>query len=166
MHPREVRTQEEGPRRPTGGLAGLSRRLDRHREVGVVFLRLVVGAHLIIGTQDNVRSWERMLEFRDFLAAQGFPWPLLSAQVSVWAQLLCGGLFVLGLFTRPAAAVMIVNFLVALGMVHLGKTPYAVTFPALFMLAGALFLFVHGPGSLALDGWWSVRRARAEGGAS
>ena len=32
-------------------------------------IRLAVGFHLIYGTQDNVFSWERMLEFRDFLEA-------------------------------------------------------------------------------------------------
>ena len=152
------------PRRRDSALAAVSRWLDRHREHGVVFLRLVVGVHLIVGTQDNVFSWERMLEFRDFLAAHGFPWPLLSANVSAWAQLVCGALFVVGWLTRPAAAVMVVNFVVALGMVHLGKTPYAVTFPALFMLAGALFLLVHGPGALAVDGWLARRWRRGTPG--
>jgi putative oxidoreductase len=145
-------------RRPASRFTALSRWLDRRREHGVVFLRLAVGVHLIVGTVDNVVSWQRKIEFRDFLAAHGFPWPLLSANVSAWAQFVCGGLFVVGLLTRPAAAVMVVNFLVALGMVHLGKTPYAVTFPALFMLAGALFLLVHGPGAWAVDGWLARRR--------
>ena len=144
-------------RRSASPFAALSRWLDRRREHGVIFVRFAVGVHLVVGTQDNVFSWQRMLEFRDFLASQGFPWPLLSANVSAWAQFLCGGLFVLGLLTRPAAAVMVVNFLVALGMVHLGQTPYEATFPALFMLAGALFLLVHGPGAWAVDGWLARR---------
>ena len=32
-----------------------------------LFIRLLVGFHLIYGTQDNVFSYERMLEFRNFL---------------------------------------------------------------------------------------------------
>lgn len=147
-------------RRSASPFAAVSRWLDRRREHGVVFLRLAIGVHLIVGTQDNVFDWQRMLEFRDFLAAHGFPWPLLSANVSAWAQLVCGALFVVGWLTRPAAAVMVVNFVVALGMVHIGKTPYAATFPALFMLAGALFLLLHGPGAWAVDGWRAGRRGR------
>ena len=52
---------------------------ERHREYGAVFVRLVVGFILVYGTQDNVFSHERMLEFRDFLAARRVPLPLFAA---------------------------------------------------------------------------------------
>ena len=91
---------------------------ERHREKGAFFVRLVVGFVLVYGTQDNVFSHERMLEFRDFLAVRRVPAPLLAAHVSVYAQFVCGILILLGAFTRAAAVVMIVNFIVALVMVH------------------------------------------------
>lgn len=123
---------------------------ERLRAFGPLVLRVVLGAHLIHGTQDNVFSWARMLEFRDFLAAQGFPVPLLSAIVSVAAQFLAGACYLLGWQVRFAALVMLVNFTVALAGVHLGH-PYAAWFPAWVMWAGSLALFFTGAGACALD---------------
>ena len=113
------------------------------------FVRLVVGVHLIAGTADNVFSWARMLEFRDFLASRGVPFPLFSANLSAYAQFVCGILFILGLFIRPAAVVMIVNFVCALLIAHRtgGYQPAA---GALFMLFSSIAFLVHGPGRPAL----------------
>ncbi|HVE72416.1 MAG TPA: DoxX family protein [Thermoanaerobaculia bacterium] len=123
--------------------------LERHREFGMFFVRLIVGFHLIYGTQDNVFSWARMLEFRDFLGAQGVPFPLFAANLSVYAQLVCGILFILGLFIRPAAVVMIINFICALIIAHrTGGYPPAA--PALFMLFSSVAFLIHGPGPPAL----------------
>jgi putative oxidoreductase len=124
--------------------------LDRHRDVGALFIRLAVGTRLISGTQDNVFSYARMQEFEAFLAGHGTPFPLLSAIVSVYAQFVCGALFIVGLWTRPAAVVMIVNFLAALIIAH-RRTPFEVTWPALMMLAGALFFLFHGAGRPSID---------------
>ena len=119
--------------------------------VGTLLLRLFLAFVLIYGTQDNVFSQERMHEFRDFLAANGFPFPLASAHLSAYAQFLCGGLIALGLYTRLAALIMIINFVVALAMVHVGL-PFNANIAPLAMLFGSLFLFFHGPGPFALDG--------------
>lgn len=113
-------------------------------------IRLAVGFHLIYGTQDNVFSWDRMLEFRDFLEVFGAPLPLVSAVVSVYAQFICGILFILGWKVRWAGMVMIFNFIVAILLVHL-KDPYPNIYPAISMLAGSLFMFLNGTGSLSLD---------------
>lgn len=130
--------------------------LDRYREYAPLFIRLFVGWHLIYGVQDNILSWERMLEFRDFLAQFKFPVPLVSAVVSVYAQFICAVLYLLGLFTRPAAVVMIFNFVVALLMVHLGD-PYPPAALAFAMLSGSLFLLFYGPGKASVDDWLSRR---------
>lgn len=126
------------------------RRPERFTNYAPVVLRLAIGLHLIVGTQDNVRSWARMLEFRDFLAAEGFPLPLLCAVVSVVAQFAGGILFLLGAFTRRAAAVMLFNFTVALVVVHLGD-PYPAWFPAWMMWAGSLALLLSGAGVWSID---------------
>lgn len=133
--------------------------LDRYREYAPFFIRLFVGWHLIYGVQDNILSWERMHEFRDFLAQFKFPVPLVSAVVSVYAQFICGVLYILGLFTRPAAAVMIFNFVAALLMVHLGD-PYPTAALAFAMLSGSLFLLFHGAGKPSVDNWLSGRNKR------
>ena len=129
---------------------------DRHREYAAIFIRLAVGTRLIEGTQDNVFSSARMHEFAQFLAANGTPYPEVGAVVSVYAQFICGALFILGLWTRPAAVMMIVNFLAALLIAH-RQTPFEVTWPALMMLAAALFFLLHGPGRPSVDVWMNDR---------
>jgi putative oxidoreductase len=128
----------------------LDRVLEPYREYGPLFIRLIVGYRLVWGTVDNVFSYGRMLEFSDFLAGQGVPFPLFAAFVSAYAQFICGLLFVAGAFTRPAAAVMIINFVVALVLVHIGQ-PFLENYDALVMLFGAAFLLLHGPGLLSVD---------------
>ena len=124
--------------------------LDPHREVGTLLMRLFLGFVLVYGTQDNVFHADRMLEFRDFLAQNGFPAPLAAARLSAYAQFVAGVLILLGLLTRLAALAMVVNFLVALAMVHVGL-PFSANIAPLAMLFGALFLLFHGAGPLGLD---------------
>jgi putative oxidoreductase len=129
----------------------------RYRDYAPVFIRLAVGTRLIAGTQDNVFSSARMQEFAQFLAANGTPYPEAGAGVSVYAQFICGALFVLGLWTRPAAVVMIGNFVAALLIAH-RQTPFEATWPALMMLAAALFFLLHGAGRPSVDAWLDHRR--------
>jgi putative oxidoreductase len=131
----------------------------RYKEYGALFIRLAVGSRLIEGTQDNVFSRDRMQEFVGFLAANGTPFPEVGAVVSVYAQFVCGALFIIGLWTKPAAALMVVNFVAALVIAH-RQTPFAVTWPALMMLAAALFFLLHGPGRPSVDRWLAGRRIR------
>ena len=135
-------------------------RLDRYKEYGPVFIRLMIGFHLIYGTQDNIFSYARMEEFAAFLSAHNVPLPLFAAFVSAYAQFICGILFIVGALTRYAALVMIINFIVAILLVHTGD-PYPAKFPALMMLAASCFLFLHGPGLLSLDGL-RARRAKQD----
>ena len=128
----------------------LDKLFEKHREYGMFFVRLIVGFHLIYGAADNVFSWPRMLEFRDFLAANGTPFPLVGAVVSAWAMFLCGILYIVGAFTRYAAVVMILNFLAALLIAHRtgGYPPAAL---ALVMLLSSIAFLIHGPGKLSFD---------------
>lgn len=124
--------------------------LEKYKEYGVIFIRLIVGFHLIYGTQDNVFSYARMEEFASFLSARSVPFPLFSAFLSAYAQFICGILFIVGLATRYAAVVMIINFIAALIIAHIGDT-YQNMFPALMMLASASFFLLHGAGKLSID---------------
>ena len=122
----------------------------RRREYGALFIRLVVGLILVHQSQDNVFSHARMLEFRDFLAVRHVPWPLVAAHVSVYAQFVCGILYLLGLFVRPAAAVMVVNFVAALVIAH-RNPPIEGAFLPLLMLFSSLFLLFNGAGKPSID---------------
>src|SRR6188474_1163748 len=107
------------------------------KEYAPLFIRGMAGFHLIYGVQDNVLSWERMLEFERFLSAHSFPFPLICAIVSVYAQLICGLLFIAGLFTRVAASIMAFNFIVAILSIHIGDA-YPSMSPAIAMLSCSL----------------------------
>lgn len=132
--------------------------LEKYKEYGPIPLRLLIGAELIRGTQDNVFSHERMAEFMGFLEQNGFPFPTFGAYLSAYAQFLCGILFILGLGTRAAGAVMAINFLFALGIAH-RATPYLANYPAFIMLAAAIFFFIHGAGKPSLDDGLEKRRS-------
>lgn len=123
---------------------------DRLAFLAVPIFRVFLGVVLVWGTFDNVTSSERMLEFRDFLEQNGFPAPMASARLSAWAQFLAGLAFIAGFATRPAAIVMIVNFIVALAMVHAGL-PFSANISPLAMLFGSILLLLHGPGRWSVD---------------
>lgn len=117
---------------------------------GALFIRLLVGFHLMYGTEDNVFSYERMLEFKDFLEEKGVPFPLVAAHVSVYAQFIAGALYIIGWQVRGAALLMVINFIAAIIIVHIGDS-YQGTFPALVMLFSSLFLLLYGAGKPSID---------------
>ena len=124
--------------------------LDKNKEIGVLLLRIFIGVRLIYGVMDNVLSWQHMIEFSHFLERFNFPYPLISAAVSVYAQLVAGLLFVLGFRIRIAALLMIVNFAVALFMVHANDSFEGMT-PALAILFCSFLFLFQGSGKYSLD---------------
>ena len=124
--------------------------LDRQRELGPLLLRLFLGFTLVYGTVDNVLQREHMLAFRDYLAQNGFALPLASAYLSAYAQFICGLLILVGLFTRWAALVMVVNFVVAFLMVHVGLA-FGLNIAPLAMLFASLCFVFYGAGPISLD---------------
>lgn len=124
--------------------------LERRSALGVPLFRVFLGATLVYGAQDNVFSRARMREFSEFLTQNGFPAPLFNAHLSAYAQFIGGLLILMGAATRPAAAVMVINFLVALWMVH-RNLPFTANISPLAMLFGSLLLLFHGPGAYSVD---------------
>jgi putative oxidoreductase len=131
-------------------LKKFDRFFETRKSVAALFLRLGFGFHLMFFTADNVFSYSRMLEFEKFLAVNGFPFPLFCAFLSVYAQFICGFLWILGLFVRPAAAIVIVNFIVAILMVHLGQDYEGISRP-LLMVWPAISLMFSGAGKYSID---------------
>jgi len=124
--------------------------LSGYRDLAPLFLRLFLSFVLIYGTADNVFSHERMMEFRDFCAKYGFPYPTASAYISAYGQFITGILLALGLFTRPASLVVIINFVIALLMVHL-RLPFNANIAPLAMLMGGVFFLLYGAPRYSLD---------------
>jgi putative oxidoreductase len=139
-------------------MGDVSRWLDGRQEYGALFIRVFAGIFLIYMSQDNVFSSARMAEFEKFLGQFRFPLPAIAAPISVYAQFLGGICFLVGVLVRPAAALMTVNFIVALIMVHT-KLPFREALDPAAMLASALFLLVHGPGPFSIES--GLRRRHA-----
>lgn len=118
-------------------------------------VRITFGARLIYGTADNVFSWERMREFETFLNTNGFPFPLISAMLSVYLQFLAGICWVIGYRVKLSAFIMAWNFVVAIIGVHLlHGDSYLATAPAIHLLVISLLLFATGPGNYSIDKKW------------
>lgn len=123
--------------------------LSKNVDAGLLLLRLFVGIRLLYGVQDNILHWSHMKNFETFLADHHFPFPLLSALVSVYAQAIAGILFIIGWQVRWAALLMTINFLVAFVMVHWGQTFEQAT-TVLFMLVSSVVLLLSGGGRYGL----------------
>ena len=124
--------------------------LDKNKDTGIFLLRLFIGIRLLYGVLDNIFSWDHMLEFKDFLNKFNFPFPLISAVVSVYAQAIAGIMILLGWKIRIAAILMIINFLVALIVVHRNDTLEEMT-PALAIFFSSLLFLFQGAGRISLD---------------
>src|SRR5688572_31065055 len=123
---------------------------QRFSDFALLLQRIFVGLFLIWGVWDNVTSAERMHEFVEFLRKFKFSSPEILARVSVYAQLLVGIGFVLGLFTRWAGIVCALNFVIAIAMVDRFGGMRGV-FPSGCLVAIGLYLATHGAGRLSLD---------------
>ena len=134
--------------------------LARYGDLSLLFLRILTGAFLIYGTQDNIFSDARMQEFVRFLAKNGFVRPDLMAPLSVYAQFICGVLLGIGFLTRWAGLLMTFNFIVAVVMVHWSQD-FRGWWPAIVLVFISLHLALHGAGRYSVDAllWRDTRTA-------
>ena len=134
------------------------RYFDRYKDYGPLFIRLLIGTFIIYGVQDNIFSHDRMVEFANFLATRGFPYPMFGAYLSVYTQFICGISILLGFATRLLAIPFIINFLFALILVHKGDS-FNGMFPALVMVVIGLFFLFSGAGKLSIDHYLQSRKS-------
>jgi putative oxidoreductase len=131
--------------------------LSRWSDLTLFGLRALTGAFLVHETWDNVTSRARMEEFVQFLDQFGFPLPWLLAPFSVVVQFVCGGLLILGLFTRFAGLLIAANFVVAVLMVHFHE-PFRGWWPAIVLVFLGLHFAAAGSGKFGLDGMFGRGR--------
>jgi putative oxidoreductase len=124
--------------------------LSTKADVGLLLLRIFIGLRIVYGAFDNIVSWDKMMEFSEFLKANHFPAPTFCAVLSVYAQFIAAVLILVGYKTRLAAAVLVFNFIVAITMVHLSHTIERMT-PALAMLFVSTALLFTGSGKYAVE---------------
>lgn len=126
--------------------------LNTNAYLGLFLLRLFIGFRLIYGVIDNIVSWDKMMEFSNFLKLHNFPLPTISAIVSVYIQFIGAILILIGYRIRAASFVLIINFFVAILGVHLqiNDTIEGMT-PALAMFFCCLVFLFMGAGKPSLD---------------
>ena len=130
----------------------------------LLLLRVFVGLFLVWGVWDNITDPARMREFVEFLRKSGFASPELMAPLSVYVQFLIGLGFVLGLFTRWAGILCVVNFIVAIVMVDRFGGMRGI-FPSGALVAIGLYLATHGAGRFSVDSALKANEVpRAAGG--
>jgi putative oxidoreductase len=123
---------------------------QRFGDFALLLLRVFVGLFLIWGIWDNVTDPARMGEFAEFLRKAGIPSARILAPVSVYAQLAIGAGFILGLFTRWAGILCVINFAVAIAMVDRFNGMRGV-FPSGCLVFIGLYLATHGAGRFSMD---------------
>lgn len=123
---------------------------EKRKSFGIISLRVVAGWRLIAGVAGYAFGIKPISEVAGFFEQLHIPIPMLSATISVYAQLICGVLFLIGLWVRPAALIMIVNFIVAIVAAHT-HDPIEKSFAAWALLAMSVCLLFNGSGKFAID---------------
>lgn len=126
--------------------------LSRFHDVGVLLLRLAFGFQLVNVSWPYISTVEKHLEFVNYLTTLWFPFPVIGATVSAYTEFIGGILLILGLWTRPTAILLIINFLVALFIAHIAvNDSYQGTYPVVNLLAANFFFLIHGAGKYSVD---------------
>ena len=134
---------------------GIFASLPRYRDIGVLVLRLAFGFQLIKVSYLNALFPAQYLpEFIAYQTKLGIPFPIAGSYLAAYTEFLGGILLLLGLWTRWAVLLLIINFGVAISMAHLAiQDSYEHTFASVNLLAVSIFLFLNGAGSYSLDKW-------------
>ena len=118
---------------------------------GIAALRVTVGVILL------VHGLQKLFVFgipgtAGFFAKTGIPMPVVSAVLSTGAEALGGLALLLGLFTRPAAAILTFNMAIAVLVVQKNGffAPNGFEYP-LTLLVANLALALTGAGAFAVD---------------
>jgi putative oxidoreductase len=135
-----------------GGAGGATRMAD----AGLLIIRLFAGLALALG--HGINKIPPAEGFVDRIGGFGFPLPEAFAWFSGFAEFGAGLLLAIGLLTRPAAALLVINFIVALTFAHLlpGDT-YRGMALALFFFFTAWCFLLAGAGRYSLDGFIRAR---------
>jgi len=117
--------------------------------IAVLALRLTFGLFLLlIHGMDKITHFSKYeYTFLNFLQI-GHRWSLV---LCIFAEVFCAGLVVLGLFTRFAALVLVINFSVA-SFIALKGQSLEVHQVAICYLTAFFALLLTGPGRFSVDG--------------
>lgn len=124
--------------------------LANFNDLGLLLLRLIFGGFMIIN--HGLGKMDKLLAGGDIKFADPIGLGMeLSLQLTVFAEIICAGLLILGAFTRFALIPLIFTMLVAIFVIH-GADPFSDKEGALSYLIPYIILFVNGAGKYSVDG--------------
>jgi putative oxidoreductase len=139
-------------------------------DVGMLILRVFTGLFLAIGHGRFKLPPDGLEKFQGALAKMQVPAPGLAGWMAMLAEFVGGILLALGLLTRPAAAVIVINMVVAIATAHrqgpvfMQSNPTGGSMePALLYLVPALFFVFAGSGRYGVDALLAGRADELEG---
>lgn len=125
--------------------------LHAGRWLGPLVVRVVFGYFWL---ETGIAKVHNLDSFAQRFAGWGIPFPMFSAALSAWTELLGGLLLMLGLFTRLVTIPMIINMIVAVTLVVssnlMGLDDYVEADEVVYTLIFLWFLMA-GPGKISLD---------------
>lgn len=115
--------------------------------VGLLLLRIVLGTLMMR------HGWDKLMNYSD---ADKFPDPLgvtgpVSAMLTIFAELICSGFLVVGLFSRVVLIPLIFTMLVVIFIIAAG-TDLIEREHAILFLMPYVSLLLTGPGHYSMDG--------------
>jgi putative oxidoreductase len=168
-----MRTPKGSKKRPEGGgsdmrMLALSP-LNRLAQFAPLVVRVIVGVII------SAHGWQKLMggpaNFAAGLAQQGIPLPGLMAWVVTFVELVGGILLIVGLFSRLAALLLTIEFIVIILTLKIPMhvpliAPPHSAYPGveldLALLAGFLVVLLMGPGRISLDHALGIERGVAE----
>jgi putative oxidoreductase len=124
-----------------------------------LFIRLAFGFHLIQYTYKDVFTLAAGSNNEKWLGSMGVPFPYLMGWLFILTEFVGGVAWFVGFKTRWFALPLIINFIVALLLVHLGQT-YKQSFEAIQMLAVSFFFLFNGSGKFSIDSYLEHRKPK------
>lgn len=117
------------------------------QDLGLLALRLGAGSLMLMHGLPKLMSFaEKAPTFADPLGIGG----PLSMALAIFAEVICALLVMMGLTTRLASMVLVINFAVITQIVH-AADPIAKKELAMFYLLIYAVLLLTGPGRIAID---------------
>lgn len=119
-------------------------------ELGIAFLRVVVGAIFMVHALPKIRNPEST---KDFFHNVGLPESIYLVYLAIGVEMVAGAMLALGLYTRVAALFLTVFMMVAsyVAVYEIDKDFESGYEVDLLLLAASLMFYLNGAGKYALD---------------